>query len=307
MTQAKARAEAATLALWATVGLTAFKLGVAWVSGSVGVLSEGVHSFLDLVSAAVAFFSIREAGKPADQDHPFGHGKIETLSSLFESFLLIVAAVWIFLEGLQDLAHPHEVQHQSLAILTMVVAMVVSFVVYRHNIKAAAITESGAIRVNALHFLSDVVASIGVLVGLVVIKFTGCNVVDAFVAMGVGLYVFYVALAQVRRALGELSDVQMPEAELAELRIILDCFQDRMIEAHDLRTRRIGATRHVEFHLVVCGLSSVVKSHAVCDAMEDKIRARFPDSLISIHVEPCDGPVEPKPHAHPPVGDHAHA
>src|SRR4051812_21256277 len=120
------RQRAATLALLVTIGLTIIKLAAALVSNSIGLLSEGIHSFLDLVSAAISFFTVREAGKPADQGHPFGHGKIETLSSLFESLLLAVAAVVIVYEAIDHIQHPHPVHNEGLALAVIGVSLVVS-------------------------------------------------------------------------------------------------------------------------------------------------------------------------------------
>jgi cation diffusion facilitator family transporter len=282
------RHRAATLALLATVGLTAGKLGVAALSGSVGLLSEGVHSFLDVVSASLSYFTVREAIKPADADHPFGHGKIETLSSLFESLMLVAAAGLIVYEGVEHLSHPAPLQHQGWAMGVMVVSIAASYWVYRHNLSASHETESSALKVNALHFLSDVVASIGVLVGLVALKLTGWLVIDPIIAFAVAAYILLISVRQVKEALSELSDQQLPESEIEEIRRIISTFEGRTIEAHDLRTRRSGAFRHIDFHLVVCGHMSVNESHAVCDEIELKICERFPAASVNIHVEPCE-------------------
>ena len=275
-----------------TVGLTVFKLGVGVLSGSVGVLSEGIHSFLDLISAAVAFFTVREAGKPADQDHPFGHGKIETLSSLFESLLLTAAAGFIVWEAVDHLRNPQQIEHQEWAMGVMAVSIVVSWLVYRQNLKAAQETESSAIHVNALHFLSDVVASLGVLVALVILKFTGWALIDPIIAFAVAGYITLVSLKQVRGALGELTDTQLPEREIAKIRTqvnsVIEQNQDRVIEMHDLRTRRSGVNRHIDFHLAVCGQISVKDSHDICDEIETKVQGQYPQASVTIHVEPCE-------------------
>lgn len=253
-----------------------------------GVISEGVHSFLDLISAAVGFFTIRVAVKPADDDHPFGHGKIETISSLFESLLLVAAAILISLEGWQKLENPTPIQHEGLAMATIFGSMVISWWIYRHNIQAAEITDSSAIRVNALHFLADVVASVGVLIGLIAIRLTGWHVIDPLLAFGIAAYILFISFKQVKGALLELSDTMLPESEIAAIRRVMESFEDRIIEAHDLRTRKSGAMRHIDFHLVVCGQSSVSESHRICDEMEDQISSQLPGASINIHVEPCE-------------------
>ena len=263
-------------------------MGVAFVSGSVGVLSEGLHSFLDLVSAALSYYTVREAGKPADEDHPFGHGKIETLSSLFEALLLIVAAGLIFYEGIDHILHPVAIHHENLAIGTMILSILVSYAIYRHNKSAALVTESSALHVNALHFLSDVVASIGILIGLILLQVTDWLLIDPLIAFAVGIYIFTVSIKQVRGALLELTDTQLPEHEVRMIRQIVEENADKRIEAHDLRTRKSGATRHIDFHLVICGHATVDDSHRVCDEIEYKINQVMPGSSVNIHVEPCE-------------------
>lgn len=253
-----------------------------------GVLSEGIHSFLDLVSAAVAFFTVREAGKPADHDHPYGHGKIETLSSLFESLLLVAAAGLIIYEAGDRLLHPAPIHHEGLAIGTIVISLVVSYLMFLHNRDAATETESSALHVNALHFLSDVVASLGVIAGLVLMKLTGWQVIDPVMGFAVAAYILAISARQIRSALMELSDTQLPEHEIRTIRGILDRFRGRSIEAHDLRTRKSGPVRHVDFHLVVCGKTTVEESHSICDEMEASIVEVYPRASVNIHVEPCE-------------------
>jgi cation diffusion facilitator family transporter len=281
------RNRAAALALITTVGLTALKLTAALFSNSVGLLSEGIHSFLDLISASLSVFTVREAGKPADVGHPFGHGKIETLSSLFEALLLALAALLIIWEGIDHLQHPTPIRHEGLALLVIFISLVVSYFMYRHNTSAANATDSSALRVNALHFLSDVVASFGVFVGLALMKITGWTIIDPIVAFGVAIYILMISAVQVKSALLELADTQLPYHEIEQIQALLAQFKDRTIEAHDLRTRKSGATRHIDFHLVVCSLLTVETSHSICDEIETKLLLLFPSASVTIHVEPC--------------------
>jgi cation diffusion facilitator family transporter len=263
------------------------KLGVGVLSGSLGVVSEGIHSLLDLVSATLAYFTVREALKPADEEHPFGHGKLETLSSLFEALLLVTAAIWIVLEAVGHVRHPQEIRHSGIAIATIAVSLAVSFFVYRQNRVAAELTESSAIHVNALHFLADAITSIGVIIGLLLLRVTGWLLIDQIVAFAVAGYILWISWRQVRNAVKELSDVQLPDAEIARIREVLGRERIDMIETHDLRTRKSGAQRHIDFHLVVCGETSVQKSHSLCDQIEDQLHEAFPTASINIHVEPC--------------------
>lgn len=287
-TEGGIRGRAAGAALAATVAMTSAKIFVGWLSGSAAVLSEGIHSFLDLVSAATSYFTVREAGKPADADHPFGHGKIETLSSLFESVLLVIAAGLMMLEGVDHLLHPEPLSYPGLAIGVIVFSMVVSFFMYRNNQQAAVSVQSSALELNALHFLTDVLAGLGVIAGLVIIRLTGWLWVDSAMAFAVAAYILVVSAGGLRKAMRELTDTQLPESEVARLRGILNSFRGKTIEAHGFRTRRSGATRHIDFHLVCCEKMTVHESHAVCDEIEEKIAGPFPGASVTIHVEPCE-------------------
>lgn len=284
--QRSKRHRAASLALGATVILTAFKIFVGLISGSAAVFSEGLHSFLDLVSAAVSFFTVREAGKPADEDHPFGHGKIETLSSLFESLLLLAAAAMMVYEGYYHLMDPHPLHWEGLAVTVLLISIGVSYFMYKHNLSTALQVESSALKLNALHFLADTIAGLAVLAALLIMRVTHWFWIDPVMAFAVAAYILIISARQVRSAMTELLDVQLPEGEIVEIRRIIDSFRNRGVDAHDLRTRRSGAVRHIDFHLDCPGQMTVADSHAICDEIEEKIGRVFANASVTIHVEP---------------------
>lgn len=256
------------------------------------MLSEGLHSLLDVLSAGVNVYAIREAGKPADEDHPFGHGKFETLSSLFEAALLLGAALVMVRAGISRLESPQPLEHSNLAWGVMLVSGVASAYMYRHNLRAARETDSVALEVNALHFLSDALTCAGVVAGLVLMQVTGWLWLDPVIAFAVAAYVLVSTSGQVRKAIGELADRGLPEAELRRIQDVCNRFRERpgsyMINAHDIRTRKAGSTRHVDFHLVLCGKLTVNASHDLCDEMEKEIEHEIPGASVTIHVEPCE-------------------
>ncbi len=281
------RNRATRLALGVTIVLTALKFSAAYVSDSVGVMSEGIHSLLDVVSSGMAFFTVRHAIKPADEDHPFGHGKFETISALFESLLLVLAAVLIIVEGVERFQHPTELVHPGYSVAVMTLSLVASYVVYYNNLRAARGSESMALHANAMHFFADIVTSFAVLVGLVCIHLTGLVWIDAVLALIVGIYIIGMTVQQLRVAISELSDVQLPEAEVKRLRELIFESSANFVDIHDLRTRRSGVTRHIDFHMNVCGDSTVENSHRVCDEIESRIMNEYPGASVTIHVEPC--------------------
>lgn len=246
-----------------------------------------MHSALDLVSAVIAVLTMREALKPADSDHPFGHGKIETMAAFVEAVLLVVAAIFIAIHAYEHWMNPRGLSYEWVAVGTMAASLLVSFGVYHHNIRAAQSTGSTAVYVNAIHFLADILSSAGVLIGLLLEALTGWVWLDPLIAFGVAGYVVYVAVQLLKSALSELVDVQLPEAEVKKIRDMVFEFKDRFISMQNLRTRKSGAFRHVDFHLLVCGLLNVNRSHQLCDEIEEKLQAEFPNTTIKIHVEPC--------------------
>ncbi len=289
--QEELRSHAASLALGAAVGLTALKLGVGIWTGSVGVWSEGLHSSLDLISAAVAYFTIREAGKAADPDHPFGHGKFETLSSLLESLLLVAAAFWILWESVTHLKNPEPISNSGWAMGVIAFSAVASFFVFRQNSKAADLTDSSAIRVNALHSLADVITSLGVLLGLALLELTGWLWVDPLIGVGIAAYIVAISWKQMVASVQELLDQSLPEVENRRIEEVLSALREKhpgeVLDVHDLRTRKSGAMRHMDFHVEVCADLTVQESHAMCDRMEETLHEEFPGSSVTIHVEPC--------------------
>lgn len=286
------RGRAAGLALLAATVITAGKIVIGLITGSVGVLSEGLHSLLDVLSAGVNVYTIREAGKPADEEHPFGHGKFETLSSLFEATLLLAAALIMVRAGISRLQNPQPLEHSNLAWGVMLVSGIASAYMYRHNLRAARETDSVALEVNALHFLSDALTCVGVVAGLVLMQFTGWLWLDPVIAFSVAAYVLVSTSSQVRKAIGELADRGLPDEEIKRIQEVCNRFRARpgsfMINAHDIRTRKAGSTRHIDFHLVLCGKLTVNASHDLCDEIEKDIEREITGASVTIHVEPCE-------------------
>ncbi len=272
----------------ATFFLTVAKIGVSIVTGSVGVLSEAIHSGLDLISSLVTFFVVRASVRPADWDHPFGHGKIESLSAMLEAVLLLVAGVYIVYEGVSKWAAPeHQVHHLGWGLAVTGVSVLINLGVYFQNRNVAVEEESLAIETNSFHFLTDVFSSLAVFLSLGVIHFTHWIFLDPLIALVIAIYVFWVGVEQIKKCVAELSDSTLPDSEVAQIKGVLARHDDEYLSYHDLRTRKAGAVRHVELHLEVCSDQRVQEAHAVCDLIEVDMQKCFREVDINIHVEPC--------------------
>jgi cation diffusion facilitator family transporter len=268
--------------------LTCLKFATAEISGSVSLFSEAIHSLLDLVSAGITFFTLRESIKPADLEHPFGHGKMENLSSLFECVLLLLAAVLIIKESTTQWSHIQPVTHQPASIAVLVFSLIVSFFAYQHNSQAAIKLDSRALETNATHFLADAASNLAVLLGFILMHFTGWQIIDPVLALCVAAYLVTICIPQIKSNIAELIDNRLPVSEIEQIVEKISLSKKEFIQFRKLRTRKSGNHRHIDFQVVFCGSISVGNAYAVCDTIENNIKAVFTEPSISIYMRPCE-------------------
>ena len=277
------KVKAASVSIFSNTGLIVIKFIVGLLSGSVSIISEAIHSGMDLVASFIAFFSVRISDKPADKDHPFGHGKFENVSGVIEALLIFAAAAWIIYEAIQSFNHPKELENLEWAVLVMGVSSVTNFFVSRYLYRVARKTRSIALEADALHLKADVLTSAGILVGLVIIMLTGYTFLDPIIAILVALYILYESYVLLRNAFNPLIDKSMPEEEMKVIEEVLAAYK-----YHHFRTRQSGHYRFVDFHLELPGDISLAKVHDICDQIEKEIESKLENTEVTIHVEPKD-------------------
>ncbi|MCB0800128.1 MAG: cation transporter [Bacteroidales bacterium] len=263
--------------------LIIMKIMVGIFTGSVSIISEAIHSAIDLVAAVIAFFAVKISGTPADDRHPFGHGKVENVSGVIEALLIFAAAAWIVYEAMDRFIHPGETEALGLGVLVMVISAVVNIFVSRRLYKVARLTDSVALEADALHLKTDVITSAGVALGLALIWITGWHILDPLIALLVALVIIYESWMLLRRAFFPLLDTALSQSEMEKLTAILD---EMDVEYHDLRTRAAGHQRFVEFHLDVQGTETIETIHRQCDLIEQRLESEFRDISVIIHPEP---------------------
>lgn len=279
--------KAARLSIASNTVLTLGKLAVGLSMNSIGVISEAVHSGLDLAAALIAFFSVREASKPADDLHLYGHGKFENLASIIESLLIIAAGVMIILNALPKLRQGSEIQSLGLGAAVMAVSAAVNWLVSGKLMKVARQTESPALAADAWHLRTDVYTSLGVFAGIGVIYLTGNTIFDPIAALCVAVLIFKAAYDLIRDSLCSILDVRLPEAEEEKIRDVLKQHSAGFVEYHKLRTRKSGSERYIDLHLVVPRSSPIKKVHTLCEHIEEDMRCQLPGVHVLIHTEPC--------------------
>lgn len=263
--------------------LIIMKIMVGIFTGSVSIISEAIHSAIDLVAAVIAFFAVKISGTPADKRHPFGHGKVENVSGVIEALLIFAAAAWIVYEAMDRFIHPGETEALGLGVLVMVISAVVNIFVSRRLYKVARLTDSVALEADALHLKTDVITSAGVALGLALIWITGWHILDPLIALLVALVIIYESWMLLRRAFYPLLDTALSQSEMEKLTAILD---EMKVEYHDLRARAAGHQRFVEFHLDVQGQETIETIHRKCDLIEQRLESEFRDISVIIHPEP---------------------
>ena len=279
---------AAGLSVLSNTLLILLKLMAGILSGSVSIIAEAIHSGIDLLAALIAFVCLRIAGRPADREHPFGHGKMENVSGTIEAVLIFVAAIFIIYEAINRIITGASVEYLGIGIAVMAISVVVNIIVSRHLLRIARDSDSIALEADARHLTTDVYTSLGVLAGLVVVQVTGLNILDPIIAIGVSIFILRTAYNLTRRAFPPLIDVKLPEDEEALIESTLGEHMGELVGFHELRTRKAGSERYVELHMMMARDASIERAHSLCDHLEEDIRSRLPHTHVTIHVEPCD-------------------
>jgi cation diffusion facilitator family transporter len=291
----KRKASVALLSIASNTALTLLKIVVGVMIGSVSVLSEAIHSSVDLLAALIAFIAVRTSGKPADEDHPFGHGKVENISGTVEALLIFLAAGWIIFEAAKKLQNPEPLEDVGWGVAVMLVSAVLNLLVSEKLFLVGRETDSAALQADAWHLRTDVYTSLGVMAGLGIILlggllFPGMDLawVDPVVAIGVALLIIRAAYHLTVESARDLLDVSLPPEEEDGIRKQITVFAPSVRGFHRLRTRKSGPYRFVEFHVRVDAGLSVDESHRISDMITCGIKQHYPGTTVTIHIEPCN-------------------
>ncbi len=278
---------AAKLMLTTVVGLFALKVAVGMLTGSISVWAQAVDSSLDIFAVVVTFLTVGFSAKPADKEHPFGHGKVENIAAGIQAVLLFIAAVSIIYAGIRRILLGSTIELTEAGIAVMLVSMIVSILLSRHLFRVARATDSVALEANAYNITADIYSTAGVLVGLTIVRFTGLTIIDPILAIIVSGLILRATYRVGQTAFGGLVDVRLPKAEEYE---IISCITEHTAQLagfHEVRTRKAGSQRFIDLHLMLPKNASVEAAHQMCDHLEQDIENRLPNSNVTIHVEPC--------------------
>jgi cation diffusion facilitator family transporter len=288
----KLKQNTARLSVISNTGLVLMKFVIGFITGSVSIISEAIHSSMDLIAAVIAFFSVRKSAEPPDSAHEFGHGKFEDISGLVEALLIFIAAILIIREAIIKLLdHVTEELRPELLVLgiaVMGISALVNWYVSQRLMRVAKQSGSIALESDAWHLRTDVYTSLGVFAGLILIKITGNPIFDPLFALGVAVVIMKAAYDLTKRSFSDLIDHSISQTDENRIKEIICEHSSIYAGFHDLKTRRSGPEIFIEFHLVVPGEISVSESHDLTDHLESDLNIEYPRAQITIHVEPCN-------------------
>ena len=259
------------------------------ITGSVSILTEAVHSSIDLVASVVAFFSVRKAGEPADESHRYGHEKVENLAAAIEGILILVGSAAIAFQAIRHLAGHQHVEKLGVGIAVVGFSLVVNLIVSSVIGRRARETGSPALAGDAAHLRTDALTSLAVLVGLALVQITGAQWLDPVVALIVSASIVATGVRLLARASRVLVDEALPAEEVAKIREAVEAFAGRgVVGYHELRTRRAGARRYVDLHVQFRRGTSLEDAHRTAHELQDVIGKRLGGADVLIHLEPQD-------------------
>ncbi len=264
----------------------ALKYAAYYITGSIALYSDALESVINVVTAIAAFMAVRLSAAPADANHPYGHHKVEYFSAVLEGVLIIVAALAILRESYYGFLSPKMIDAPMEGLAINAIASVINAFWSWLLINRGRRMRSPALVADGRHLFTDVMTSAGVLIGLLLVPFTGWHWLDSVLAALVAVNILWSGWGLMKESIGGLMDEALPEATLSRVREIIAINAQGAIEAHDLRTRHAGRMTFIDFHLVVPGHMSVTDAHDICDRLERALKDDVKDALITIHVEP---------------------
>lgn len=279
---------------WISIGAamaTILLKGLAWwMTGSVGLLSDAIESFVNLAGALMALWMLALAEQPADENHPYGHGKAEYFSSAFEGFLIFVAALSIGYTAISRFLAPQPLEEVGVGLLVSVTASIINLVVARLLLKAGREHQSITLEANAHHLMTDVWTSAGVILAVGLVALSGWNWLDPTIALLVAVNIIWTGWQLMRRSASGLMDISLPQEQIRLILQMLDNYAGHGITYHALRTRQAGRRSFISFHVLVPGSWSVQTAHDWVEKIENDLRKAIPGGHITAHLEPADDP-----------------
>lgn len=283
------KAGAARLMLYVVISLILLKAVVFWITGSMSIIAQAADSLLDVFAGIVTISTIRIANRPADREHPYGHGKVEDIGGVVQGVLIFIAGGTIIYSSVRRIIEGAAIEEAEAGIVAMLISIAASIFLSRHLRRVAKATDSTVLEANAQNIAGDVYSASAVLIGLLAFRLTNIVYIDSIIAIGMALYLFWIGYRAISRPFAELVDRRLSLEEESIIKACIEGHGEQLAGFHELRTRHSGSQHYIDLHLVINREVSLEDAHAVCDQIEKEIKDCLHDVSVTIHVEPCNG------------------
>ncbi|MBN1956590.1 MAG: cation transporter [Desulfuromonadales bacterium] len=284
---ANPKLRAAAFSICGALSLAVLKLIIALFSGSMAVMASAIDSLLDILMSGVNLMAIRQAEQPPDECHPFGHGKFETLATLFQALVISLSGGWIIYEAVTRLIEGKRLANLDQGVGVLALSAIVSWFIARHLSRVAIQTDSSALEADSLHFRMDIYTNLGLMTGLLLIRWFHIYWLDSALSILVASYILHEALQLLKRSMTDILDHELPIEIQQQVHQLISSHHGPLAGYHGLRTRRAGSLKIMDFHLEVCKDMTVAEAHKLTDSLEKKIEREIPGANVIIHIEPC--------------------
>jgi|YNPMSStandDraft_2_1061718.scaffolds.fasta_scaffold02074_2 cation diffusion facilitator family transporter len=277
------KSKAAIISIISNTLLISIKLIASFITGSISILSEALHSLSDLIASVITWISVKYSDMPPDEKHPYGHGRIENVTATIEALLVIIAAIYIIYESLSRLINVQKIEHPIIGIIVLLISFIINLFVSNYLYKIAKKEKSLALEGDALHLRADMFTSLAMLLGFVFIFIYKWYIIDSIFAILVAIYMLIEGYMLFKKAFNPLLDEAISEKEM---KIILNYFKHNNYSVHDIKTRKSGNIIFIDVHLELHSEITLKEAHDVCEKIENEMKNIMKDIQINIHVEP---------------------
>ena len=277
----------ASLSILSNTVLSVLKIAAGIISGSISIISEAIHSMSDCLASFLTYFSVVKSSEPADADHPYGHGKFEDMAGFIEGLLIIFASFYIVYESSKKIIFAIQKEKENtLGIAVMLIAVISNIIVSSMLFKIARESNSVSLYADGEHLRTDIYSSLGVLLGLFLIKITGYTLLDPIIAVFVAIYILNTGFSISKKAIKRLLDYSLPEEDIEKIKRIVTAYDNVVLKENGIKARQVGPTNDIDLILQFPSDTSICKCHKICDEIEKQIQTLYKNSSISIHLEP---------------------
>jgi ferrous-iron efflux pump FieF len=288
MTEEAAKASAARLSIMAAAFLITLKVVTGFLTGSISVWASLLDSTMDIFASVINFFAVRAASRPADHDHRFGHGKAESLAGLFQAIVIAASGIFLIWESIRRIIDPNQTRAEWIGVLTMLIAVGVSYALVARLRRVAKETESPALQADATHYVTDIFTNLGALIALVIVALTPWQIADPAISIAIAFYILWSAVSVGRESIDVLMDRRLPLAVDKQIAEVVGRYRDQgVLGFHDLRTRRSGSQKFIDLHLEVERDMRLQEAHDLTVHVLRAIQAEIPRARVHIHTDPA--------------------